>query len=186
MPGVTRYWTPFYGTTNVEIVNARYKYMQKPNCLVIDQMWEDCLAFMNPAETFLINGHGSYQGLMISETSDGTGWRCEVQEIANCLYTAGLPKDHVRIKMLGCMTEFFARFLAITLGKTHPNIVVGGYTRDIYIGNGHRALISQPGRYAAPNVTGSGFVVWHNANGSAVVKPAAKLQEMDYDPVFPE
>ena len=182
MPGVSRYWTPFLGTQNNELVNARAKYLAKPNCRVLDYLTSSSLAFMHRDETLLINAHGQRNSLMLAETANGTGSYLSINNTAAWLRYAGLPRDHVRIKILGCETANFARYFAGEMGKTHPNIVVGGYRQEIYVGSGHRALITTPGNYPAPNTTGSGNVIWYDARGNPVAKPTNKVQELQYDP----
>jgi hypothetical protein len=180
----TRYWMPFTGTTNNELVNARLKYLAKPDCYVLDGLTANLLEFMDSAETLIINGHGSSGSLTLSETSDGGGTSVSVQVLASWLRYAGLPANHVRIRILGCETIDFARFLAIELSRDHPSIVVGGYRHKIFIVAGRRAHMAV-GFPPVENTTGSGNVIWYNARGQQVQKPQQKLAEKPYDPRMP-
>ena len=184
MAGITRYWTPFTGTNNLEIKHGRDKYLQKPTtCRVLDVLTKHSLAFMDPAETLIIDGHGQKDSFVLTEGQGGQGRMESVKSIAGALRNAGLPEEHVRIRILGCETENFARFLAKELGTTHPRIVVGGYKYSIYVGHGHRSLVDVPGQqWPVANTTGSGNVAWFDAKGNVVSKPTQKVTEKLYDP----
>ena len=74
MAGITRYWIPFVGTENLEIKHAREKYLQKPStCRVLNVLTEHSLAFMDAAETLIINGHGQSGSFVLTEGQGGQG-----------------------------------------------------------------------------------------------------------------
>lgn len=186
MPGFQRFIVPFYDCSDPTITNATDKYRGKANCRVIEtaQLGPHALAFMHASETLLVHGHGNY-GLRTLSNRDRNATEVRTMtEIGAWLRALSLPAGHIRIKLLGCETQPAAQDLARDLGPDFPNVVVGGYTKSIYIGAGNRSMFVRDGeQWARPNTTNSGVVWWYDATGRSVAKPRPQdPPQMLYDP----
>ncbi len=175
MPQQQRFWCPFYPTEDAALKNGLAKYAEKKHCKVLAPLAENSLSDMTSDETLIIHGHSKADSLVLTESQGAQGKAITIPVAIQWLVYAGLPKTHVKIRVLGCETRAFAEYLAYELGKLgFDKIVVGGYNHKIFVGSGHRTLVWDPKNdWPEPNTTNSGNVIWYDSKGKATTKPGS-------------
>jgi hypothetical protein len=219
--GQQYYYNPFAQITvhDGAVRDTIKKYQKKTNCTFIKTEYnvktkagvrhgsseKQPLAGIEVDSTLLIDGHGNWTASRISVKTRSKylpgdrGWlRITVDDLVTQLIFDGLPKGHVRIRLLSCYggglnpedaihdrsqaAAPFAKVLAMKLGPTHPNIVVGGYTGSVWVPpkGGHNEVFLKkvddsetvPARDHRDEVNmDDRMIKWFNASGTQVEKP---------------
>ncbi|MEQ9371384.1 MAG: hypothetical protein RIG63_20510 [Coleofasciculus chthonoplastes F3-SA18-01] len=188
MPRQQYYFYPFGNIFDLTIQDTKDKYSRKNNCTIIKAIHQ--LQHIEDSSTLLIDGHcGESHDLIASHFEDDVPNKQVIKAgvLALTKLNNNLPKNHIKIRLLGCYGGIkaapeIARLLGTICG--YQSIVVGGYSKSVFVDPKSRHIINLPDRDPIENSTNSGYVLWYNSQGTSVAKPNVQSDPNEYNPHF--